>query len=143
MPHLSRRRVVEYVGCFRFIFFAPPSRCPHRAKREKQFGFHSSVPTHPTPGHTSPGSSGRRARRPGDGSRCGHPGCRGRNGGVGGGPRSLQCPRDCAPPGRFGARDGDTHAAPNDATPGRSRARDSAATSGFSVSRSPPHTAKI
>jgi hypothetical protein len=75
MPHLNRRRVVGSVGYFRFIFFAPPSRCPRRAKREKYLGFHSSVPTHPTPGYISHESRGRRARSPGDGSRRGHPGC--------------------------------------------------------------------
>jgi hypothetical protein len=57
---LSRRRVVGCVGWFRVNFFAPPSRCPRRGKREKYFGFHSSVPTYPSPGHISYGPLERR-----------------------------------------------------------------------------------
>jgi len=39
-------------------------------------------------------------------------------GGVGGGPRSLQSPRDFAPPERFGGRDGYPHGGANGAAPG-------------------------
>jgi hypothetical protein len=44
---------VECVGCFRFIFFAPPRNAPAKYGEEEQFGFHSSQPTHPTPSYIS------------------------------------------------------------------------------------------
>ena len=52
-----------------------------------------------------------------------------------GGPRSLQCPRDFAPPGRFGGRDGYPHGGANGVTPSHSRARSPGDTFRFSDSQ--------
>jgi hypothetical protein len=41
-------------------FFLPSPECPRKARRRKQFEFHSSVPTHSTPNQISHGSLGRR-----------------------------------------------------------------------------------
>ena len=59
MPHLSRRRVIEYIGYFRYNFFGPPQSVSEKHS-EEIIWFNSSQSTHQTPSYISYGFLGRR-----------------------------------------------------------------------------------